>query len=50
MLREIGAHKGRSSSNVIQLKAYRPHVFESETTNQKAYKGFKLISKPKVAT
>lgn len=33
MLREIGQSQGRSSSNVIQLKAYRPQRFESETTN-----------------
>jgi hypothetical protein len=50
MLREIGQSQGRSSSNVIQLKAYRPQRFESETTNQKAYKGFKLASRPKVQT
>ena len=47
MLKEIGT---KGSSNIIGLSQYKPHKFESETTNQKAYQGFKLQSRPKVQT
>jgi hypothetical protein len=48
MLRTIG--QNNSSSNLINLSSYKPLKFESETTNQKTYKGFKLVSKPQVQT
>lgn len=35
---------------MIALSQYIPHKFESETTNQKAYQGFKLQTRPKVQT
>ena len=37
-----------SKSQKISLKAYKPAKFEGKTTNQDAYKGFKLIVRPKV--
>jgi len=49
MLRSIGKAEGRKST-VIGLKQYRPLAFESETTNQKAYQGFRISAKPKVQT
>ena len=48
MIRSIG--QGGSSSKVINLTSYKPLKFESETTNQRTYKGFKLANKPKVQT
>jgi hypothetical protein len=45
MLRKIG-----QSSNAIGMSQYQPLAFESKTTNQKTYKGFKLTSKPQVQT
>jgi hypothetical protein len=47
MLRSIG--QGGNAA-MISLSQYRPHKFESETTNMKAYQGFKLQSRPKVNT
>ena len=47
MLATIG-QVGGSKANVIGLRQYKPAAFESKTTNQDAYKGFKLVSKPKV--
>lgn len=46
MLKQIG----QSSNAVISLTQYKPQRFESETTNQKVYQGFKLQGKPKVQT
>jgi hypothetical protein len=45
LIRKIG-----NSSNNIGLAQYQPLPFESKTTNQKTYKGFKLTGKPEVQT
>jgi hypothetical protein len=46
MLKSIG--KGQTS--MLGLSQYQPMSFESKTTNQKTYKGFKLQGKPIVQT
>ena len=46
MLKKIGTN----SNSKVALSQYKPQAFESSTTNQKAYKGFKLQARPEVQT
>lgn len=46
MLASIGQHSG----SMIGLSQYKPQPFESKTTNQKVYQGFKLQNRPRVQT
>lgn len=46
MLMKIGTEK----SKLIELAQYKPTKFESTTTNNQTYKGFKMAGKPVIQT